>query len=113
MWFRGIKGDDRALLHDAHLVVHSTRVPPPPATALFGALFEKVQDAVDCAADKPQVDLPQARPELCRDLCAQDPKCKAFTYVSPGIQGPNARCWLKDMSSRPERVNGLVSGVKH
>ena len=63
--------------------------------------------------DYKNFDLPQARPELCRDQCAQDPRCKAFTYVSPGLQGPSARCWLKDMASPPQRVKGLVSGVKH
>ena len=63
--------------------------------------------------DYKNFDLSQARPELCRDMCAQDPKCEAFTYVSPGIQGPNARCWLKEMASRPKGAKGLISGVKH
>jgi hypothetical protein len=27
-------------------------------------------------------------------------KCKAWTYVKPGVQADNAKCWLKDKDSR-------------
>jgi hypothetical protein len=63
--------------------------------------------------DYKDFDLPQARIELCRDACANDSNCRAFTYVKPGGQGPNARCWLK--SSVPSGEGGLsccISGVK-
>ncbi len=32
----------------------------------------------------------------CQQACGNDPRCRAWTYVRPGIQGPAARCWLKD-----------------
>lgn len=50
---------------------------------------------------------------LCRQACADDEKCRAYTYVSPGIQGPKPRCWLKD--SVPASTNNLccTSGVKN
>jgi hypothetical protein len=36
------------------------------------------------------------QPELvCRTACQKEAQCKAWTYVKPGVQGPNARCWLK------------------
>lgn len=36
------------------------------------------------------------QPELaCRAACRKEAQCKAWTYVKPGIQGANARCWLK------------------
>ena len=38
----------------------------------------------------------QADPAVCRNECAKDPTCRAFTYVKPGVQGPNAKCWLKN-----------------
>jgi hypothetical protein len=89
-------------------VVIPGQIAPPGSTSL----------ALQYDSDRPghdyrNLDLPQARPELCRDLCAQDPRCRAFTYVGPGIQGASARCWLKDGASRPRPAKGLVSGVKH
>jgi hypothetical protein len=57
-------------------------------------------------------DLQQPRPELCRDACLRERQCQAFTYVNPGVQGPNARCWLK-MSVPPATPNNCcISGVK-
>ena len=32
----------------------------------------------------------------CQRACASEARCRAWTYVRPGIQGPAARCWLKD-----------------
>lgn len=63
--------------------------------------------------DYKDFDLPQPRYESCRDACANDPNCRAYTYVKPGGQGPNARCWLK--SSVPQPASGLsccISGVR-
>jgi hypothetical protein len=52
------------------------------------------------------------RMEICRDACAADSSCVAYTYVRPGLQGPRGACWLK--SSVPEaRPDGCcISGVK-
>ncbi|MEO6422417.1 MAG: PAN domain-containing protein, partial [Candidatus Nitrotoga sp.] len=33
---------------------------------------------------------------VCRNSCGGDPRCQAWTWVKPGIQGPNGQCWLKD-----------------
>lgn len=38
--------------------------------------------------------------ELCYNACLQEKGCKAYTYVKPGVQGPNAKCWLKKYKSR-------------
>jgi hypothetical protein len=57
-------------------------------------------------------DLRDARPELCRDACAADPRCLAYTYVKPGIQGEAPRCWLKDEVARATNAPCCVSGVK-
>ena len=32
---------------------------------------------------------------VCRQTCAADSRCKAYTWVRPGVQGPSAHCWLK------------------
>ena len=56
-------------------------------------------------------DLPEARPELCRDWCASQAQCRAFTYVAPGRQGPAPRCWLKAAIPPPNRDDCCTSGV--
>ena len=63
-------------------------------------------------ADYKNFDLPQPNWSLCRDACANDGNCRAYTYVKPGAQGAAARCWLK--SSAPAAVqNGCcISGVR-
>jgi PAN domain-containing protein len=33
---------------------------------------------------------------VCRTSCGGEPRCKAYTWVKPGIQGPTGHCWLKD-----------------
>lgn len=57
-------------------------------------------------------DLPAADPELCRKACDDDASCKPYTYVRPGVQGSNVRCWLKksDVSATVEN-DRCVSGV--
>src|SRR5262252_5980233 len=62
--------------------------------------------------DYKDFDLSEARPELCREACACDPNCRAYTYVKPGIQGPKARCWLKFDVPNPVQNQCCVSGVK-
>jgi hypothetical protein len=52
--------------------------------------------------------------EDCRDACAADPNCLAFTYTIP-IAGPNGRpahCWLKNVVNRGEGRDWCISGVK-
>jgi len=54
----------------------------------------------------------QADPAICRNECAKDPTCRAFTYVKPGVQGPNAKCWLKNSIPGSSANNCCVSGIK-
>lgn len=32
---------------------------------------------------------------VCRNTCGGEPRCQAYTWVKPGIQGPQGQCWLK------------------
>jgi len=32
---------------------------------------------------------------VCRQTCAGDSRCKAYSWVKPGYQGSSGRCWLK------------------
>jgi hypothetical protein len=46
--------------------------------------------------DYKSFDLSTANPGQCAAACAKEAQCQAFTYVNPGVQGPNPRCWLKN-----------------
>lgn len=50
--------------------------------------------------------------QVCAQACADDQRCRAWTWVPQGGQradGPN--CWLKDSVPEAGRVGGLVSGL--
>ena len=53
-------------------------------------------------------------PQICANDCANDPNCKAFTYVKPGVRGSNSvpECWLKNGVPNPVSGECCVSGVK-
>jgi len=53
-------------------------------------------------------------PQICANDCANDPNCKAFTYVKPGVRGTNSvpECWLKNGVPNPVSGECCVSGVK-
>jgi hypothetical protein len=63
-------------------------------------------------ADIANFALPAATPAMCQQRCADNAACRAWTYVNPGVQGPQAHCWLK--GSMPlETANGCcTSGIK-
>ncbi len=58
--------------------------------------------------------LPSADTQLCANDCANDPNCKAFTYVKPGVRGANSapECWLKNVAPNPMSSECCVSGAK-
>jgi len=62
--------------------------------------------------DYTSMDLSAPDPGLCEAACAGDGRCQAWTYVQPGVQGPSARCWLKDSVPPPTADGCCVSGVK-
>lgn len=63
-------------------------------------------------SDYRSFDLSSGLPEECRDTCMIEPQCVAFTFVSPGVQGPSARCSLKSAVPKPSPSPSSVSGVK-
>jgi hypothetical protein len=63
-------------------------------------------------SDYRNFDLSSGLPEECRDTCMIEPQCVAFTFVSAGVQGPSARCWLKSAVPKPSPSPSRVSGVK-
>lgn len=62
--------------------------------------------------DYRSIELPNADISECIEACRRDSRCRVCTLVKPGIQGPNARCWLKDRIPASRRDNCCVSAIK-
>ncbi len=66
----------------------------------LGGASLALADTFEIGWDRPgydysSYDLSMPREILCQWKCQQDVKCKAWTFVNPGVQGKYARCWLK------------------
>jgi uncharacterized protein YkwD len=48
----------------------------------------------------------------CKAACESDARCMAWTFVKSGVQGPKARCWLKDAKPHQVRNDCCVSGER-
>jgi hypothetical protein len=48
--------------------------------------------------------------ERCEEACKKDSRCKAWTAVKAGLQGKNARCWLKTGVPQARADNCCTSG---
>src|SRR5262245_21783981 len=84
--------------------VRATTTPPPayPASNLEWNVDRP-------GSDYRSFDLASPSPETCQATCMQEQACVAFTYVNPGVQGPNPRCWLKNAIPQPVPQNCCVS----
>ena len=51
--------------------------------------------------------------DTCKSACLADGKCKAWTFVKAGVQGPKPRCWLKTSAPPPIPNKCCVSGVRN
>jgi lysozyme len=76
-----------------------------------------VGSAMDSNVDRRGMDyanweLDQSDPNLCRNACLREqPRCKAFTYVKPGVQGPRSRCYLSSQTTAQVRNDCCTSGI--
>ena len=73
--------------------------------------------AAEYSTDRPgsdyrDFDLAQTHPNLCLTSCASEGQCRAWTYVNPGVQGEQARCWLKSSVPLAVASSCCVSGVQ-
>lgn len=87
--------------------------------ALVACLFassSSFADTFEVNWDRPGLDyknfdLNNPREILCQWSCQQDRRCKAWTFVNPGVQGPKARCWLKWAVPRAVPNRCCTSGI--
>jgi hypothetical protein len=56
-------------------------------------------------------DMNNPREILCQWKCQQDGRCRAWTFVNPGVQGSRARCWLKYAVPTAVRNSCCTSGI--
>jgi hypothetical protein len=93
----------------------SVLVPARPSSCCVSGM--KAYDGMDHGSDRPggdiaNSDLASNDPALCSAQCAANGSCQAWTYVKPGVQGPNARCWLKNSVPVAVASSCCASGVK-
>lgn len=63
-------------------------------------------------ADYDRFHINDNRPDRCKSECERDPgRCKAWTYVRPGIQHKLAVCYLKSAVPAPAPDSCCISGV--
>lgn len=53
-----------------------------------------------------------ANQNQCEAACSKQQRCRAWTFVNAGYQGPKGRCWLKHRVPRKVRHRCCTSGVK-
>jgi hypothetical protein len=87
--------------------------PPVDASSSLGHAPQEVEINFDRPGnDYRSLYLPRPFHVLCKTACANDTKCKAYTYVKPGVQQRQARCYLKDKIPPAHVSDCCVSGVK-
>jgi hypothetical protein len=82
---------------------------PTVATA---TMSEREHDKDRYGGDYLPFDVKADHIEQCEDACKADTKCLAWTYVKPGIQASQARCYLKSIVPAISDNTCCVSGTK-
>jgi len=82
-------------------------IPPPPPP-----MSEREHDKDRLGGDYRGFDVRTDHIDDCEDACKSDTKCAAWTYVKPGVQRPQARCYLKSVIPAASDNECCVSGTK-
>lgn len=48
----------------------------------------------------------------CREACEKDTRCRSYTFVKPGFQGKEGRCFLKSSIPATKKNRCCISGIK-
>ena len=72
--------------------------------------------APEYGVDRPGSDIKPGFPVVtqsqCESRCVSDPKCRAYTFVKPGVQGDKAMCWLKKAKPAKVASSCCISGFR-
>jgi len=102
-----------------HCWLKTKTVPPTPNTCCISqwhrdASREKVAQPEN-GIDRPGLDYRSLDIDTwasCQGWCEYEAQCSAWTFVQAGVQGPKARCWLKNAVPIPVSNSRTISGVK-
>jgi hypothetical protein len=84
--------------------------PPPPPIAAVGLSIELETNR--SGADFRDFDLEVSDASHCQAACQAEPRCLAYTWVKPGLQGEKSRCWLKSAVPEARPSGCCVSGQR-
>jgi hypothetical protein len=84
---------------------------PPLPTGAAGLSFYHIEVGIDRPGGNYKRFYLKGDENNCKQECAADKNCKAFTWVKPGVQGNDAACWLKSTVTKPVYNTDTVSGV--
>jgi hypothetical protein len=88
--------------------------PKAPVLAMDKAAM-RARGVPESGVDRPGADfrtLPGGSFQECQTACAVDATCRAWSWVKPGVQGPQGKCWLKNGVPDAIRSDCCTSGVK-
>ena len=102
-----------------HRIIHWLvfSIPLAAAAAISGLLLS-ASPVVACG---PYCDMPGDRGGVahyidnavaCESTCDRTPSCRGWTWVKPGVQGPQAVCWIKKQIVSTVRSNCCISGYR-
>jgi PAN domain len=86
--------------------------PPPPPPPPEVRMSEREHDKDRLGGDYSGFDARTDHIEDCEVACKNDAKCAPWTYVKPGVRGPRARCYLKNVIPAASDNVCCVSGTK-
>jgi hypothetical protein len=87
-------------------------ITPPPVPVFEAKMSEREHDKDRLGGDYSGFDVRTDHIEDCEVACKSDAKCAAWTYVKPGVRGPRARCYLKNVVPATSDNVCCVSGTK-
>lgn len=105
-----------ALLVPALMLAALLALQPGDVSASL-TVTERIGPGMEDRVDRPGFDYDKFHinnrdPKRCQSECARDPqRCKAWTYVRPGIQHKHAVCYLKSAVPAARANNCCISGV--
>ena len=79
-----------------------------------GASVKRTKVTEDEGWDRPGMDyrsFTSPSPQSCFEACNDDSKCRSWSWVKRGVQGPGAKCWLKEGVPWARKSSCCFSGV--
>lgn len=106
----GIQGGSGAAIDSMGLICAPLAGGPPPPK--LPPLTSSMETGIDIPGNDYRSLVSDKYPSTCRDVCNKESRCKAWTWVKAGVQGPKPMCWLKTSVPATAKNANTVSGIK-